>query len=93
MVFAILEAIATAGVIAGALLAIISLGASVSRTERGKTVRKWIRQGHDQDRRQMIAEVIEDVMPRYLAPLHRQLLDLTERLEADAKQRARPSDN
>lgn len=91
--FAIVEIMAAVGVVAGALLAVVSLGASVSRTERGKKLRGWIRQGYDQDRRQLIAEVIEDVMPRYLAPLHRQLLDLSDQLEASHSGSRGPSNN
>jgi hypothetical protein len=60
--------------VAGGITAVLSAWGALLRTKRGRALHRWIQEGQEQDRRRVIAEVIDDVMPRYLAPIHKQLI-------------------
>lgn len=60
--------------VAGGITVVLSAWGALLRTRPGRRVDRWIREGMDHDRRQVIADVIDDVMPRYLAPIHKQLI-------------------
>lgn len=68
------DVMAQVGIVAAALLSVLSLAAALSRTAWGRKLGRWIRSGHEQDRRQAIADVIDEVLPRHLSAIHKQLI-------------------
>lgn len=60
--------------VAGGITVVLSAWGALLRTRPGRRVDRWIREGMAHDRQQLIAEVLDEVLPRHLREIHKQLV-------------------